>query len=243
MQEVSEQVQTRNYTPNKTENEYMSVFYDGVYYPEERTTDMGESSIHIKLLASFLNILEVYFKDREDVFFSGNMNVYPEKGNPHNWFAPDLLVAFGIPNVERSSYLLWREGVFPQVIFEIASKKTWQNDVDEKLAKYETLGASEYYILDPEFEFLPEPLTAYERNGEKLVRRNVTDERIFSPLLELEIVRQNSTFRFFSPYTDEFLPTLEEAEQLKNEYKSRAESAENEIEQLKAEIEKLKKRQ
>lgn len=228
MQEVLEQVQTRNYTPNKTENSYMSVFYDGVYYPEERTDDMGEASIHISLLADLLKILKLYFKDRDDVFLSGNMNVYPEKGNSYNWFAPDLLVAFGVPNVERSSYLVWREGVFPQVIFEIASEKTWRNDVDEKLVKYETLGAREYYILDPEFKFLSEPLMAFEKSGEKLVRRKVTDERIFSPRLELEIVRQNNTFRLFNPYTNEFLRTLEESE--------------NEIEQLKAEIERLKAR-
>lgn len=227
MQEILEQVQTRNYTPSKTENSYTSVFYDGVYYPEERNDDMGETSIHISLLADLLKILKLFFKERDDVFLSGNMNVYPEKGNPHNWFAPDLLIAFGVPNVERSSYLVWREGVFPQIIFEIASKKTWQNDVDEKLLKYETLGAQEYYVLDPEFAFLPEPLMAYERSGEKLSRKKTTDERIFSPLMELEIVRQNNTFRLFNPYTDEFLRTLEESE--------------NEIEKLKAEIEKLKK--
>ncbi len=215
MQEVLEQVQTRNYTPNKTENSYTSVFYDGVYYPEERTDDMGEASIHISLLADLLKILKLFFKERDDVFLSGNMNVYPEKGNSYNWFAPDLLIAFGVPNVERSSYLLWREGVFPQVVFEIASEKTWRNDVDEKLAKYETLGAREYYILDPEFAFLPEPLMAYERKGEKLVKRKVTDEQIFSPHLELEIVRRNNTFRLFNPYTNEFLSTLEEAEQQK----------------------------
>src|SRR5687768_41382 len=142
---------------------------------------MGETTVHIKLLANFLNILKVFFKDREDVFLSGNLNLYFEEGNSRKWFAPDLLVAFGIPNVERSSYLLWREGVFPQVIIEIASEKTWRNDIDEKLRLYEELGAQEYYVLDPEFAFLPAPLMAFRRQGETLAELSVADGKIFSP--------------------------------------------------------------
>ena len=216
---------TKNFTPNGAD-EYMSVFYEGVYYPEEREDDMGESKAHIRLLAGLLSVLECFFKGREDVFISGNMNLYYEEGNNRRWFAPDLLVAFGVPNVDRSSYLLWREGVFPQVIFEIASEKTWRNDVDEKLRLYEQLGAEEYYILDPEFAFLPAPLTAFRREGERLIEQELTDERIFSPRLGLEIVRQGNTFRLFNPETGGFLRTLEESE--------------NEIERLKAEIARLR---
>jgi Uma2 family endonuclease len=216
---------TKNFTPRGADD-YMSVFYEGVYYPEEREDDMGETKTHIRLLANLLNVLECFFKDREDVFLSGNMNLYYEEGNNRRWFAPDLLVAFGVPNVDRSSYLLWREGVFPQVIFEIASEKTWRHDVDEKLRLYEELGAEEYYILDPEFAFLPAPLTAFRREGERLVEQELTGERIFSPRLGLEIARQGNTFRLFNPETEEFLRTLDESE--------------NEIERLKAEIARLR---
>ncbi len=239
MSDVLKQSQTRNFPPPSVES-YTSVIYDGVYYPEEREDDMGETSIHIKLLADLLNILKVFFKDRQDVFLSGNMNLYFEEGNSRKWFAPDLLVAFGVPSVERSSYLLWRERVFPQVIIEIASEKTWRNDIDEKLRMYEEFGAEEYYVLDPEFAFLPAPLMAFRRQGEMLNELRVAENRILSPRLGLEIVHQTNTFRLFDPQTNEFLLTLEESEEQKRRYKLRAESAESEIERLKAEIEKLK---
>lgn len=242
---VLEQNRRQEMPPQNTED-YNSVFYDGVYYPEEREDDMGETSVHINLLANLLSILKVFFDDRDDVFLSGNMNVYYEEGNSRRWFAPDLLIAFGVPNIDRSSYLLWREGVFPQVVFEIASKRTWQNDVDEKLRLYEKLGAEEYYVLDPKFEFISKPLLAYRRKGKNLVKLEVADERIFSPRLGLEIMREGNTFSLFDPKANEFLMTLQESERKRQldsqmaERKRREDEAE--IERLKAEIEKLKSR-
>ncbi len=225
MSEVLKQTESPNFPPPSAES-YTSVIYDGVYYPEEREDDMGETSIHAKLINKLLGMLLHFFDGRDDVFATTNMNLYDQQGNPRRWYAPDLLVAFGVPNVERSSYLLWREGVFPQVIIEIASEKTWRNDIDEKLRTYEESGAEEYYVLDPEFAYLPAPLMAFRRQGENLVEVNVSDNRIFSPRLGLEIVRETDTFRLFNPQTNEFLRTLEESE--------------SEIERLKAEIEKLK---
>lgn len=232
MSAVLEQNQAREF-PNQAADSYTSVFYEGVYYPEEREDDMGETSIHINLLADLLKILKNFFKNRQDVFLSGNMNLYYEQGNPYKWFAPDLLIAFGVSNVNRSSYLLFREKVFPQVVFEIASEKTWRNDVDEKLRLYEKLGAEEYYILDPEFAYLPSPLLAYRRNDETLQELEIENKRIFSPRLGLELVYEVNTFRLFNPKTGEFLLTLEESE------KKRL-ADELEIERLKAEIERLK---
>lgn len=232
MSAVLEQNRRQEIPPQNTED-YSSVFYDGVYYPEEREDDMGETSIHAKIINRLLAMLLHFFNESEDVFVTTNMNIYREEGNPRKWFAPDLLIAFGIPNIDRSSYLLWREEVFPQVIFEIASKKTWQNDVDEKLRLYEELGAEEYYVLDPKFEFLSTPLLAYRREGENLIELEVANERIFSPRLGLEIVREGNTFSLFNPKTNGFLLTLQESERKRQE-------DEVEIERLKAEIERLK---
>ncbi len=232
MSETLEQTQARN-LPMQNAESYTSTIYKGVYYPEEREDDMGETSIHINLIADLLKTLKLFFKNRQDVFLSANMNLYFEPGNSRRWYAPDLLVAFGVPNVERSSYLLWREKVFPQVLIEIASEKTWRNDVDEKLRMYEEFGAEEYYVLDPEFAYLPAPLIAFRRQDKNLVEVEVIDNKVFSPHLDLEIVWKENTFRLFDTQTNDFLLTLEESEKKRKQAES-----ENEI--LKAEIEKLK---
>ena len=185
-------------------------------------------------------MLLYFFEPRTDVFLSPNMNLYYEEGNPNKWYAPDLLIAFGVSNHERSSYQIWKEEVFPQVIFEVASDKTWDNDVGKKYRDYERSGVEEYYILDPEFEYLPAPLMAFHRQGGRLVLVQITDDKIFSPRLGLEIVRTENTFRLFNPQTKEFLQTLGEAEEKQKISELRAIAAETEIERLKAEIERLK---
>lgn len=228
MSQVLETSQTQTFPPNQTEKIYYpsSIDNDEIIYPEQRGDDMGETSIHIKLITNFLQTLLLFFREREDVFLSANMNLYYEEGKPNKWYAPDLLIAFGVPNHERSSYQVWKEKVFPQVIIEVASDKTWDNDIGKKYKDYEHFGAEEYYILDPEFDFLPAPMLAFHRNGERLLTVSVNDDRIFSPRLGLEIVRTENSFRLFNPNTNEFLRTLAEAE--------------SELERLKAEIEKLK---
>lgn len=237
MPQVLEQTRTETFLPSQTDD-YMSPYYAGIYYPvEHEEKEMGETSYHIKLITNFLQILLNFFHQRDDVFLSANMNIYYEENNPFRWYAPDLLIAFGVPNVERSSYLLIREKVFPQIVFEVASEKTWRNDVEEKLRFYDIYGAEEYYIFDPEFAYLPEPMMAFHRRGGRLVKMEIANDRIFSPLLGLEIVQDEGKFRLFNQNTREFLLTLEESEADKQRIKQEAKT---EIERLKAEIERLK---
>ena len=225
MPEVSETTRTDSLPPVRAKDYFSPEREEEIFYPEQRTDDIGETSIHAKLVNSLMAMLLHFFEWRGDIFLSSNMNLYYEEGNPKKWYAPDLLIAFNVSNRERSSYQVWKEKVFPQVIFEVASASTWKEDVGEKYEIYERFGVEEYYILDPELARLPAPLMAFRRQGERLLAAAVNDDRIFSPRLNLEIVRTANNFRLFNPQTNEFLRTLEEAE--------------SEVERLKAEIERL----
>ena len=240
MAEVLETTQTQTLPRGQAEIYYPSENEEEIIYPEQREDDMGETSIHIKLITNFLQTLLFFFREHEDVFLSGNMNLYYEEGNPNKWYAPDLLIAFGVPNHERSSYQVWKEKVFPQVIFEVASDKTWDNDIGKKYKDYEQFGAEEYYILDPEFDFLPAPMLAFHRQDGRLLSVPIDNDGIFSPRLGLEIVRTKNTFRLFNPTTNEFLRTLEESEKQRQATELRAQNVEAELERLKEEIERLK---
>ena len=65
------------------------------------------------------------------------------------WIVPDAVVSFGVGSHERSSYVMWREGKPPEFVMEFASVSTWKRDRDEKPARYESLGVSEYFLYDP----------------------------------------------------------------------------------------------
>ncbi len=222
---------TDPYYPSGTMNE------PEIIYPEQREDDMGETSIHAKLVHRLLQMLLHFFEQRDEVFISPNMNLYYEKGDPNKWYAPDILIAFGVPNHERPSYHIWKENVAPQVIFEVSSERTWKIDISEKLEIYGQLGVEEYYILDPEFKYLPAPIMAFHHQNDRLLAATVNDGRIYSSRLELEIVRTENNFRLFDPQAKQFLRTLEESEGELERLKAKSE---NEVEKLKAEIERLK---
>jgi len=137
---VSSERPVEIYYPGSTEEK-------AIINPEQREDDMGETSIHVKLVHRFLQMLLHFLEGRGDAFISANMNLYYDESNPSKWLAPDILVAFGVPNHERSSYQVSIEKVAPQIIFEVSSERTWKVDISEKLEIYGGLGVEEYYIL------------------------------------------------------------------------------------------------
>ena len=194
-----------------------------VYYPSEEKKKLGETDYQHIQISVLEQALRLFLSEKKDVYLASDLIVYYEEGNPNRRFAPDLMVCFGVENKKRRSYKIWEEKVVPAVIIEVASEATWQKDVTTKRRLYEKLGVAEYYVIDPEYKYLTQPMLAYRLEFGELVRLAVQNDRIFSELLNLEIVNTGEDFRFFDVENDEFIPTV------------------SEITALKAEIERLKK--
>ena len=191
-----------------------------VFYPTEELKKMGETDFHFQQIKLLFDMLQFFFESRQDVYFASDIMFYYEEGNANKRFAPDLMVCFGISNKKRRSYKLWEEKVMPSVIIEVASEATWEKDVTTKRRLFEKLGVAEYYVIDPEYKYLPQPILAYRLEFGELVRLSIQNDRVFSEVLNLEIVNTGEDFRFFDVEKDEFIPTVID---------------------LKAEIERLKK--
>jgi hypothetical protein len=113
-------------------------------FPETHEDDMGETTIHYKLISYLFNALDLFFEQHADVFIAANLNFYYDPDDPKKYYVPDIIIAFGISNHDRKTYKLWEEKLFPQVIFEVASESTWKKDISDKVEDYERLGAEEY---------------------------------------------------------------------------------------------------
>lgn len=200
--------QTTIETENVKTDKLTYPFRDEICYPESHDDDMGESALHYKILAYLFCALDAYFSTNSDVNIAANMNLYYEKGNPYKYYTPDLMITFGTVKRQRQVYKLWEEKVFPQVIFEVASERTWKSDIGEKSEFYAEFGTEEYYLLDPEREYLPLPLMAYRRQEDRLRYVQLENDRIFSPLLNLEIIDTGKSFRLFDPQKKEFLQAV-----------------------------------
>lgn len=106
--------------------------------------------------------------------------------------------------------------------------------MNKKWLLYQQFGVKECYIFDPEYDYLPEPLVAYRLKRGELKKITVKSNRIFSEELGLDIVDTGDGLRLFNPAMKEFMRTLSE------EHLARLQ-AEDEVAQLRAELESLRK--
>ena len=205
-----------------------------VFYPESDGKPMGETDFHIQTITYLYQALGAFFASRSDVKVLADIMFYYEEGNLRKVFSPDVMVVQGVGNHLRRSYKLWEENEFPQVIFEISSRSTWGEDLNKKWLLFQQFGVKEYYIFDPEYDYLPEPLVAYRVKRGELKQVAVKNHRIFSEELGLEIVDTGEGLRLFNPTTKEFLGTLGEEHQARLK-------AEAEVERSRQELARLKK--
>ena len=205
-----------------------------IFYPESDGEPMAETDTHRKLILYLTSCLEIFFADREDVYVTGNIMFYYVEGEPTEVISPDVMVCFGIPKGDRTSYKTWAENdVVPSVVIELSSRGTWRKDRVEKKVLYEMLGIKEYYIFNPLEPKTSPAFTAYQLENGAFETVKIENNRVKSEVLGLELIVEGRTLRLFNPATNQFLKTTEELAEAVGEL-----SSENDF--LKAEIERLK---
>ena len=210
-----------------------------VEYPSSDGKPMAESDSQRIPLTYAVDRLRYHFRDHADVYASGNLLIYYEKGNPGARVAPDVFVVFGVRNVERSSYRLWEEGKGPDFVLEITSRATWREDQRKKRELYRRLRVREYWQYDPTRDYLEPPLQGLELVGEdyeRLPEREMADGTLSlrSEVLGLELRLAGRRLRFHDPQSGEDLPDLAETEDRRREAEARAEAAEARLAKLEA---------
>jgi Uma2 family endonuclease len=192
-----------------------------VIYPESDGKPMAETDTHRDQMADALIYPLKEWLRGQNVYISGNLNLYYEKGKPKAVVAPDVFVVFGVPNHTRRTYRLWDEGKAPDVVFEITSTSTRQEDLRDKRYLYEGLGVKEYFLFDPLREYLKPPLQGFRLAGEYYEpltpQAGEGEWYLFSETLGLELHTRGNSLRLFDPQTSQYLRTYaEEAEALRN---------------------------
>ena len=202
---------------------------------------MAETDIHREQIYYLIESLKIYFNHLDDVYVTGNNLFYYDSEDHRKVFSPDVMISFDVSNQTRHVYKLWEEKVFPQVIFEVSSRLTWGEDLNQKWLLYQQNGVKEYYVFDPEYDYLPESLVAYRLINGELRLVPVENGRIFSDELGLEVVDTGEGLRFFNPATQESLGTLSEERHARLEERNARMAAEAELARVREELKRLKK--
>jgi Uma2 family endonuclease len=180
-----------------------------ILYPETDGKPMAETDKHRELITELIKTLEDFFADETDVYVTGNILLYYEPENIRKFVAPDVFIVKGVEKMQRRIFKLWEEKI-PEVVFEISSHSTALDDLNRKFRLYEKLGIKEYYIFDPDYAYLESPLIAFHLRENEYEEIELTDNKILSPSLNLELINTGETLRLRNPATDEFLPTRED---------------------------------
>jgi Uma2 family endonuclease len=142
---------------------------DEIFYPESDGEPMAETKLHLQEMTYLLEALEERFLDEPGVFVGGNLSLYYEQGVKDAVVAPDAFVVKGLPDGKalRRKYLLWEERRLPCFAAEVTSATTRNRDERDgsKWKLYERLGIDEYFLFDPEGEYLAPRLQGYRLAG------------------------------------------------------------------------------
>nr|HID13754.1 Uma2 family endonuclease [Anaerolineae bacterium] len=188
------------------------IFRPPVYYPESDGKPMAETDTHINLLIYLREALADYFRDDPNVYVAGNLFVYYEEGDPTKVVAPDVFVVKRVPKRDRRIYQVWKEDRGPDVVFELTSRSTRQEDLGPKKGTYEMLGVEEYFIFDPLGEYLEPRLVGF-RLAKWGYRPIEGEEPLVSRVLGLELRVEGKMLRLVDPETGEKLLTPQEAQE------------------------------
>ena len=108
--------------------------------PDSDGRPMAESDEHYRAIISVRGPLEVLFRNRRDIYISGDLLVYYDPADSAKSVAPDVLVVRGVSPRRRRSYVLWEEGKPPD---------SGRTDRVRKRELYARLGVAEYFLFDP----------------------------------------------------------------------------------------------
>lgn len=204
-----------------------------IVYPESDGEPMAETDLHIQLILDLRFVLREFFRNAERIYVGSNLLLYYVEGDPTKSVAPDLFVVRGVGKHDRRTYQLWEEGQAPNVVIEISSRKTKDDDLKWKKQLYGWLGVREYFIFDPEYKLKP-ALRAYRLHNGQFVEEAVISGRVKSEELGLELVNTGKTLRLYEAQSNSFLRTATEEAAARRQM-------ETELAQLRAELAQLKK--
>ena len=201
-----------------------------IVYPESDGKPMAETDTHRDLMVDFIQILRNYYQNEKDVYVSGNLLIYYERGNPRKSISPDVFVAFDVEKKQRNTYLTWAEAQTPDFVLEVASPSTFPKDMGEKKDLYASvLAVKEYYIYDPMGQIVPS-FVGYRLIDGEYQEITLINDRLPSETLGLELGEHDGNLRLYNPTTSQWLQTPQE----------RATNAEAELAKALAEIERLR---
>jgi Uma2 family endonuclease len=183
-------------------------------FPTSDGEPMAETEPHRKQMVYTIFNLENLTAAHPRVYVGGNMLMYYNQGFGRDHVSPDVFVTFDVPRGVRIKWETWNEGGrFADVVFEITSESTYQEDLGKKRRLYARLGVQELYLYDPLQQVQPFFQGYRLVNGELMALPPPVNNAYYSPLLGTELRVIGQWLRVIDPATGAPLRIPEESEE------------------------------
>ena len=223
-----------------------TVYIEG--YPCEDDEPMAATYFHGEQIASLYEQFKRYFAINELVHIGIDSFIYYSEGDITKCVAPDIHIVFGVAKYPlRRSFYTWAEGAAPVTVFEFLSDATARQDRNEKVDVYlNDIGVQEYFIHQPELK-KPAELRGWRQDlsGGIVEMEPDAEGGLFSEALNLYFrceEQHHTHVRLLRPYLPDGTPitTSMEEHSLRIEAETRAAAAEQERQEMEAELKRLR---
>lgn len=155
-----------------------------------------ETQRHKMQMDLLLDTLQPWLDQREDGYIGGNMFIYfsTQQIRNQDFRGPDFFAVLGVPKQERKSWVVWEEGKAPNVVIELLSESTSDEDKTRKKTIYQNqLRVPEYFWYDP---FNPEDWAGFAlQGGEYQPLARDANNRYISQQLDLALVQWHGVYK------------------------------------------------
>src|SRR5262245_41227940 len=217
-------------------------------YPDWMRRPMGDTDFQSLAMTLLREGLDFHFEDDPQVYVAMNIVFYYLQGDPRARRDPDVLVARGVVGKHlRRSFRVWEEGVLPCTLFEISSEKTWRQDIGAKRELYARPNIPEYFVFDPEGEYLDPVLRGFRTVKRRSVEmKPAADGSLESVQLGLRLTPEGTMLRLHDLRTGQPILTSAERREADRQQIAERDSAiaeqEAEIARLRAQLQRRGKR-
>jgi len=182
-----------------------------IHYPESDGQPMAETELHREEMTYLIQALQSWYREAPEVQVGGNLFLYYVQGDSRSVVSPDVYVTKGIPKGLRRVYKLWEEKRAPNLVIEVTSDSTRDEDLFKKKGIYERLGVEEYLLFDPLGEYLDPRLQGYRLIGRRYQPLPPdSDGSLTSQTTGLKLRPEGHRLRLIDPATGE--PLLSDQE-------------------------------
>jgi Uma2 family endonuclease len=169
-----------------------------------------ESDLHREQIDLLIRLLKYYWRDRQDIYISGNLTVYynEQQLKTRDFRGPDVFVVMGVEKRDRKSWVVWGEGgKYPNLVVELLSSSTAKVDRGKKKQLYQDVWRlPNYFWFDPDsLEFVGFHLV----DGKYEAIAPNKSGYLWSDQLELYLGIHQNQLRWFTA-EGELIPTAEE---------------------------------